>query len=228
MRESRNHVRPEAESLESRMLPTAIIPTLTLSRLRSTDGEVRRIMGSLARNNGFNAAGNDLVAQSSNIPFGRRGLADAWRDELSTVDSNVRGSGLDARRHMIRDLYQYVRAGVLNREFRVVGAGSRVFYQPGVSTPTGVISINFTNKTNVTLTVGGYTSNRNLLPGSLVTLKSGENKDMRVQGAGQPGVWTGIKVPPQTNFVYFSALPQNGLSYNITNNGGMWLVQQAG
>ncbi|WP_165071743.1 hypothetical protein [Paludisphaera rhizosphaerae] len=227
MRKSRAHLRPETESLESRWLPTSLVPTLTMARLRSVDGEVHRIMGTLAKNGDFNAAEINLVARSASIPFGRQQLAGAWQSDLATVDSSVPGSGLFARRQMIQDLYQHVQAGVQSGEFRVVGRGSEVFNEPKPRMPSSVVSIKFTNKTTNTLSVGGYSPQGVLIPGSLVTLKPNETRTMTAQPPGQSGVWTGIKVPPQTNFVYFSALLQNGGSYNITHNGGMWLVSPA-
>lgn len=224
MRKSRAHLRPGTESLESRQLPTSLIPTLTMERLRSVEGEVYRIMGTLAKSGDFNAAEIKLIAGSTSIPFGRQQLADAWRNDLATIDSSIPGSGLSARRQMIQDLYQHVQAGVQSGEFRVVGRGSEAFNGLRPRMPSNVVSINFTNKTTNTLSVGGYNPQGALIPGSLVTVKPNETRTMTAQPPGQTGVWTGVKVPPQTNFVYFSALLQNGGSYTITHNGGMWLV----
>ena len=217
MRKPRYRIRTGIESLETRTVPTTLVPTLTMTRLGDVAGQVGRIMGTLARDRDFDAAGSSLAALSTNIPFGRQqGLADEWRSDLATVDSSVPGSGLEAQRHMIQDLYQYVLAGVQSRSFRVTGSGADVFSRTVGSTQPVVYKLDFANDTGFAIKITGFltaSGTKTTLP-----LARGESGTLNL---GSRAGFTGIDVtiesadPNVRLNPYHSRLLQNNGQYKV-------------
>ncbi len=142
------------ETMESRELLSGVVPVLTMQTYNAVVGDVKNVMGTLAKTHNFSAAQLSLTNLSSSIPFGRQELSPTWVGDLGIYSPQVPRSGLAMQNQILGDLNRYIDGGVSAGTFRVVGPGSAVFGVPQLRAPAvSAASVRIVNNTGLNITV---------------------------------------------------------------------------
>jgi hypothetical protein len=142
--------------MEPRELLSGAPPALTMQAYNAVVGDVKDVMGTLAKAHDFSAAQLSLAELSSRIPFGRQGLSPTWAGDLGIYSPRAPRSGLAMQRQILGDLNRYIEGGVGAGTFRVVGTGSAAFGGPRfkVGAPAvSAASVRIVNNTGLNITV---------------------------------------------------------------------------
>jgi hypothetical protein len=136
----KKNLMPSVESMEQRSLPSAALPVLTTRTVNAVVVDISRVVGTLAKNNDFARAASVLTRAASKIPYGAHQLAPELRADLESARMVSPSTAAETRKELLGDVYQYVINGAQNGTFRVVGAGSAIYYvlSPGQG-PGGTI-----------------------------------------------------------------------------------------
>ena len=142
------------ETMESRELLSGGLPVLTMRAYDAVVGDVKDVMGTLAKTHDFGAAQSSLTKLSSSIPFGRRELSPTWVEDLGIYSPQAPRSGLTMQGRILGDLNRYIQGGVGAGTFRVVGTGSAAFDGPRFKAPAvSAASVRIVNNTGLNITV---------------------------------------------------------------------------
>jgi hypothetical protein len=127
MQKPKRNITPGVEAMEGRSLPSTTIPVLTTHALNTVANNIGQIVGTLAETHDAARAAAAVSQVVSKIPFGARQLAPQLRADLERARLTNSQAGIETKKEILGDLYEYVTTGVANDKFRVVGPGSAIF-----------------------------------------------------------------------------------------------------
>jgi hypothetical protein len=111
MRRPQKWISPRVEVMESRALPSAATPLLTMHSLHGIVRDVRAIVRTLSATDAIGQANAHLGRLASRIPGGSAQLAPAWRNDVALYSPHTAKSGGSVEKRLLDDLSRFVRGG---------------------------------------------------------------------------------------------------------------------